>query len=228
MCNSISSALAKEWSVYFLTRQIYAVLSFPVNSSQLKVKQEEWNTLFVDFFVLSLILTSLSHFTCAYRTRPMNLNMEPCMAGPSVCSLSLWLTASFVLWLYLLVSSYKHALTHNQHIVRFIISRSICHSLDYFTLSDFARDLNVPLHFCTYNICHHCHGSLLMALLCVSDSIRSPLYAAEAPGGQTQPVLCLPACPPRTPGPPGSCQSSSGRTHHLLNMALLLFCPQNR
>lgn len=64
-----------------------------------------------------------------------------------------------------------------------------------------------------------------MAVLCV---YRSPIHDAEAPGGQTQPVLCLPACAPRPSGPPGSCQSSSCRPHHLPDMALLLFCPQNR
>lgn len=49
--------------------------------------------------------TTLFFFTSIYRTRPMSLNMEPCMAGPCVCSLSLWRTASYVLLLCLLVSS---------------------------------------------------------------------------------------------------------------------------
>lgn len=58
--------------------------------------------------------------------------------------------------------------------------------------------------------------------------LRSPVHDAEAPGGQTQHVLRLPACSHRPAGPPGSCQSSSGRAHHLPYMALLLLCPQNR
>lgn len=60
------------------------------------------------------------------------------------------------------------------------------------------------------------------------DSIRSPLHDAQAPGGQTQPVLCLPAHSSRPPGPPGSCQPSSECPHHLPDLALFLLRPQNR
>lgn len=48
---------------------------------------------------------SLTHFSSLCRTKPMSLSMEPCMLGPFVCSLWLWLTALYVPLLYLLVSS---------------------------------------------------------------------------------------------------------------------------
>lgn len=52
-----------------------------------------------------IIIKLLFLMASVHRTRPMKLNMEPCMAGAFVCSLSLWRTASYVLLLYLLVSS---------------------------------------------------------------------------------------------------------------------------
>lgn len=82
-------------------------------------------------FILNLISTFSSHilfWTSVHRTRPMSLNMEPCMAGPFVCSLSFWLTASYVLLLYLLVSSkegctltHMHSHTPNTFIISSLV-----------------------------------------------------------------------------------------------------------
>lgn len=57
-------------------------------------------------FIFLILFTFYFIFVlCVCRTRPMSLSMELCTAGTFVCSLSLWLTASFVLSLCLLVSS---------------------------------------------------------------------------------------------------------------------------
>lgn len=65
-------------------------------------------------------------------------------------------------------------------------------------------------------------------MLKVSLPCRRPaLHDAQTPGGQTQPVLRLPARSHRTPRPPGSRQSSSDGAHHLPHLALLLLCPQD-
>ena len=72
------------------------ILTRQFNEGKIRIKLEY---LSVIYFILILILTF------SYRARPTNLNMEPCMAGPSVCSPLLWLTASFVPSLRLLVSS---------------------------------------------------------------------------------------------------------------------------
>lgn len=84
--------------------------------SQVNEKLTEDNITFV------VLIDSQPHFNInkppflpsIYRTRPMSLNMEPCMAGACVSSLSSWLTASYVLLLSLLVSIHYVAV-HKQH-----------------------------------------------------------------------------------------------------------------
>lgn len=183
------------------TIQIYTVLSFHVNSSQWKVKEEE-NVLFVVCFILSLISTFTSQllFLKLLFTEPglwvwiwSHVWLDPVCAH---CHSGLQHHMSYYRAFWWVVV-HKYILTHSTH-----SCTCVFHSPWVTSMMGF-----------------------LMAVLCVC---RSPVHVAEAPGGQTQPVLCLPACAPRPPGPHGSCQSSSGRTHHLSNMDLLLFCPQNR
>lgn len=72
------------------------------------------------------------------------------------------------------------------------------------------------VHWCTWH-------SVNVQIVC-----RSAVPLTQTPGGQTQPVLCLPAGPPRSTGSPGSCQSSVGCTNHMLVLALFLLCDQDR
>lgn len=106
-----------------------------------KWKKRKTNILVLVCFIVSFTSTftsQLHFFASLYRTRPMSLNMEPCMAGACVCSLSSWLTASYVLLSCLLVSSWglytsMHSHTLNTFIVSsvdlFLLINSLCQPL---------------------------------------------------------------------------------------------------